>query len=331
MSTDREKTKAAETLPMPYGWFVIGYSDELAKGEVRNIHYFDRDMVLFRTESGELGLVDPYCPHLGAHLGHGGEVVGESIRCPFHHWAYDNRGFVTDVPYAKQIPPKAQGRSCLKTYYVQEMNQCIWAWYHPHDTEPTIEVIPVPEYDDPDWVETERYLWTFDSNPQEIAENGVDVAHFKYIHQMENVPEGDASYDGVRRFTFVEGMMDAVDENGEDASFTQRVEVNQHGAGQKWDRFIGRINTHLMVLVTPVNTKTVDVRFVFTHKRYPEGSLELKYCRESIENAVAERGLEADIPIWHNKKYLEEPLLCDGDGAIMRYRKYFSQFYIDAS
>lgn len=330
MPTDSAKTKQDQPLPMPYGWFVIGYSDELARGEVRNIHYFDRDMVLFRTESGELGLVDPYCPHLGAHLGHGGEVVEESIRCPFHHWTYDNRGFVTDVPYAKQIPPKAQGRACLKAYPIQEMNQCIWAWYHPQDVEPFIEVIHVPVYEDPDWVDTQRYFWTFDSNPQEIAENGIDVAHFKYIHQMDNVPEGEASYDGVRRSTFVEGLMTREDENGDEITFTQRVEVNQHGAGQKWDRFLGRIETNLMVLVTPVNKQTVDVRFAFTHRRYPEGSMELQACRDNIESAVGETGLEADIPIWHNKTYLPEPLLCDGDGAIMRYRKYFSQFYVDA-
>ena len=49
-------------MPIPFGWFCIGYADELAKGEVRNVRYFDRDMVLFRTESGELGLTDPYCP-----------------------------------------------------------------------------------------------------------------------------------------------------------------------------------------------------------------------------------------------------------------------------
>ena len=57
-------------MPIPVGWYCVSYSDELAIGEVRNVHYFDRDMVLFRTESGAVGLVDPACPHLGAHLGH---------------------------------------------------------------------------------------------------------------------------------------------------------------------------------------------------------------------------------------------------------------------
>jgi phenylpropionate dioxygenase-like ring-hydroxylating dioxygenase large terminal subunit len=52
---------------IPYGWYCVAYSDELAVGEVKTLNYFEREMVLFRTESGDLGLLDPYCPHLGAH------------------------------------------------------------------------------------------------------------------------------------------------------------------------------------------------------------------------------------------------------------------------
>lgn len=315
--------------PMPFGWFCIGYSDEIAVGEVKNVHYFDRDMVLFRTESGELGLTDPYCPHLGAHLGHGGEVVGESIRCPFHHWTYDNKGFVTDVPYAKQIPPKAQGKSCLKTYHIVEKSQVLWAWYHPDEIEPFFDVIEHPEVDDPDWVSLDRYMWTYNSTPQEIAENGVDVAHFKYIHNMDAVPEGESTYEGHIRRSMAEGPMMCPDGQGGEVPMTTRVDTVQNGAGQKWSSLKGVIETLLLVLVTPVNDHQVEMRFAFTHKRYDEDSVEHQACRDSIANTIGEEnGLEADIVVWHNKKHLKEPLLCDGDGPIMRYRKYFSQFYV---
>ncbi len=132
-------------MPMPCGWFAIGYSDELAPGKVRNIHYFERDMVLYRTAKGAVGLVHPACPHLGAHLGHGGEVVGESLRCPFHHWQYDTQGVITDIPYAKQIPAKWQDQPCLQTYPVCEENQFLWAWYHPEGAPPDHRVLPLPE------------------------------------------------------------------------------------------------------------------------------------------------------------------------------------------
>ena len=316
-------------MPIPFGWFCIGYADELAKGQVKNVHYFDKDMVLFRTESGELGLTDPYCPHLGAHLGHGGEVVGESIRCPFHHWTYDNKGFVTDVPYAKQIPPKAQGKSCLKTYSIVERDQIIWAWYHPDDLEPFFDVIENPELNDPDWAPLERYIWSYKSTVQEIAENGVDIAHFKYIHQTDSVPEGETKYEGVVRHSMAEGPNTMLDGNGTEVEFNSRVDTIQNGAGQKWSRFQGFVDSMLMVLVTPIDSQNVEMRFAFTHRDYAEGSFEHRTAKDFIQSVIGGvRGLEADIVIWHNKIHLKDPLLCDGDGPIMQFRKYFAQFYV---
>ena len=315
-------------MPMPFGWFSVGYSDELAVGEVRNVHYFDRDMVLFRTESGNIGLSDPACPHLGAHLGHGGTVQGESIRCPFHHWQYDTNGVMTDIPYASRIPPKWQGKPCLKTYPVCEKNEVIWAWYHPEGAAPDHEVIQLEEIDDPDWTERQRFAWTFDSCPQEIAEKGVDVAHFKYVHNMEAVPEGETSYEKHIRRSRVSGNRMGKDENDNDVEFESVVAVVQNGAGQKWVRFSGVMDYLLQVLVTPVNDDTVEVRFIYMHQHFEEGSFQAMGMQAAIEATNGQRGLEGDLPIWHNKFHLRNPVLCDGDGPIMRFRKYFSQFYV---
>ncbi|MCB1687631.1 MAG: aromatic ring-hydroxylating dioxygenase subunit alpha [Halioglobus sp.] len=316
-------------LPMPFGWFCIGYSDELAVGEVRNIHYFGRDMVLFRTESGKVGLTDPACPHLGAHLGHGGTVQGESIRCPFHHWQYDTQGVVTDIPYANKIPPKVAGKACLKTYPTCEKNEVIWAWYHPEDAAPDHEVIELEESSNPEWVEQIRFLWTFDSCPQEIAENGVDVAHFKYVHKMEAVPQGDTTYEGHIRRSRVSGPRKVTDESGEEVIVTSTINVVQNGAGQKWVRSSGLVDYLLHTLVTPVNEHTVEVRFAYTHQRYPQGSFQDEAIKATIAYTNGQTGLEGDIPIWHNKFHLRNPILCDGDGPVMRFRKYFSQFYVN--
>src|SRR5689334_7336146 len=94
----------------PHGWFAVAFSDDLPPGAVKTVHYFGRDVVLFRTESGVLSAVDKTCPHLGAHLG-GGRVEGECLRCPFHAWAFGPDGRVTDVPYAPKIPPKARAKT----------------------------------------------------------------------------------------------------------------------------------------------------------------------------------------------------------------------------
>lgn len=315
-------------MPLPFGWFCIAYSDELAVGEVRNIHYFERDMVLFRTESGKVGLSAPACPHLGAHLGHGGTVQGESIRCAFHHWQYDTQGVITDIPYASRIPPKWEGKPCLKTYPVCEKNEVIWAWYHPEGAAPDHEVLPIDEFGHPAWTQRHRFEWTFNSCPQEIAENGVDVAHFKFVHGMDAVPEGETTYEKHIRRSCVRGSREVKDEAGNDLEIETNVDVVQNGAGQKWVHFSGFMNYVLQVLVTPVSVESVEVRFIYIHQPYAKDSFEYLGIQSAIESTNGQRGLEGDIPIWHNKFHLRNPVLCDGDGPIMRFRKYFAQFYV---
>ena len=41
-----------------------------------------------------------------------------------------------------------------------------------------------------------------------------------------------------------------------------------------------------------------------------------------------EMGVIADLPIWQHKIHRTRPLLCDGDGPILAYRKWFEQFYV---
>ena len=95
--------------PYPNGWFAVAHVDELAAGEVRSIHYFGRELVLFRGEDGRPRTLDGYCAHLGAHLATGGRVVGNTLKCPFHSWRFDGEsGGCVEIPYAKKIPPKAQ-------------------------------------------------------------------------------------------------------------------------------------------------------------------------------------------------------------------------------
>ena len=66
----------------PIGWFSVGRGRDLGVGEVQRVFAFDRELALYRTRSGTAVITDAFCPHLGAHLGVEGRVVGESIRCP---------------------------------------------------------------------------------------------------------------------------------------------------------------------------------------------------------------------------------------------------------
>jgi len=131
------------------------------------------------------------------------------------------------------------------------------------------------------------------------------------------------------RRSLVSGVRKVSDEKGVEREIESTVQVVQNGAGQKWVRFAGFMDYALQVLVTPINDASVEVRFLYAHQPYAPDSFESMGMEAAIESTNGQRGLEGDLPIWHNKFHLRNPILCDGDGPIMRFRKYFAQFYVD--
>jgi 3-ketosteroid 9alpha-monooxygenase subunit A len=73
------------------GWFMVGWSPEFPIGGVRPLHYFGEDLVAYRDEHAELHVLEAHCKHLGAHIGHGGKVVGDCVECAFHGWRWARR------------------------------------------------------------------------------------------------------------------------------------------------------------------------------------------------------------------------------------------------
>ena len=320
---------AVQRFPMgiPYGWYFVAYSDELKSGDVRPLHYFGRDLVLFRNESGQAGVLDAYCPHMGAHLGDGGVVEGDVLRCPFHAWAFRPDGFCVDIPYAKAFPPICKREAVAGPYPVTEANGVIWAWYHPTGEKPLFEVLSVPEFTEAGWAAPTRREWRFASNPQEIAENGVDVAHFEFVHKMNAVPEGQTTDDAHIRLSAAFGERTMTLPDGQTKVVPSTVQTIQNGAGQKTTHLTGVVTLALQVLVTPVEADDCELRFCFTHPVVEPVSFEDKAIQAAIASTTGQTGVEGDIPIWNKKIHRTQPLLCDGDGPILRFRKYFEQFY----
>lgn len=112
--------------PIPFGWFCVGYPEDFPAGEPKALYYFARHLVGWRDEAGAVHVQDAFCPHLGAHLGHGGHVEGCEIVCPFHGWKYDAEGRNTDIPYSERVNRKAR----LVTYPTIERT----AWSSPGTT-----------------------------------------------------------------------------------------------------------------------------------------------------------------------------------------------------
>lgn len=320
--------------PMPYGWFRVAFSDEIGAGKSKPIRFFNQDMVLFRTESGSVKVLDAYCPHMGAHLGYGirdnmgegGAVVGETIVCPFHGWRFNGAGVCEDIPYAKTIPPKIQGKPCMTSWPVAEKNRIVWVWYHPQHMAPLYQVADIPEShpDNMEWTAFRTRRWIMPTAMQEIAENSVDFAHFIYVHGVKSSPEAEYEYDGHRAHRVVKADMATprgIVEGG--------IESWNNGPGQGWIRFTGICETLLLSCITPIDEENCEVTFSFLQKkvdgREPKGGVQ-----EAIIADISQQ-LDEDYVIWKHKVFRERPVLCDGDGPIAQFRKWYAQFYPTSS
>src|SRR5260221_7667659 len=118
-------------LSYPSGWFRIAKSGDLKPGQIRSLRYFGVDLDLFRTASGQVGLLNAFCPHLGAHLGLG-TVQEDAIRCAFHGWQFNTEGVCTRIPGDRRIPPKARAHK----WPTCELNGQIMTYYHPRGSAP---------------------------------------------------------------------------------------------------------------------------------------------------------------------------------------------------
>jgi phenylpropionate dioxygenase-like ring-hydroxylating dioxygenase large terminal subunit len=296
---------------------------------LKTLHYFGRELIVFRTESGEAKALDAYCPHLGAHLGHGGTVTGENVACPFHGWQFDGEGVCREVPYATNMPPRVKNGPAIHAYPITERNKMIWVWYHPENAAPSFEVEVIAEFQSSDYTPLDTYDWEINTIVQECAENGADVAHFMYVHSAKEMPVGDVTMEGIRRETRIKNKVPRITDEGELSMNEDDWEfINVHstniGPGQTIQRISRAFEVVMLGTVTPIDDQRTHLRFAFT---MPKSQTDMnRFLAEATRDNVV-GGVEQDIPIWNNKRYVENPLLCDGDGPIAKYRKWFSQFY----
>jgi phenylpropionate dioxygenase-like ring-hydroxylating dioxygenase large terminal subunit len=289
--------------PVPDGWFVVAESRDLDPGETLALHVFGSDTVLFRTESGETRMVDAYCAHLGAHLGVGGKVEGECIRCPFHGWRYDGEsGKCNEIPYGDtdRIPTQAR----VRAYPVLERNHMIWAWHHGNDSPPFYDVPEIREFYDAEWLPYEIREFDIATCCQEMAENNVDFAHFMYVHGSQSIPDDEFETRGTYKRTVGAGGMFVRE------GFGLGLGVLHMGDGMLF-----------LSSTTPIDEENVKVRWVFTARR----SMGDDAAKSAADGFSA--GVSQDLPIWENKRYVPRPIVTKSEKKLLEQREWAQQFY----
>lgn len=327
---------ARPTLPMnPTGWFQVAWSADVGERAVHRMTYFGRDLVAWRSASGDVTVMDAYCGHLGAHLGHGGHVEGDRIACPFHGWEWDTDGRNVCIPYQERAH---RGRR-IRTFPVVERNESVYVW---HDVERRAPYFDVPDvftgFDDgaaaADYYPAHPHGVLFEErlelHPQYVLENGVDFAHFRYVHKVPITPRFTRQDfdDPVSYVDFTIAFDDAGAQSIDDV--TSGVHAINAGLGVAVTKSWGMIDNRTISAVTPVDDRTCDVRFtVWVGRRPGDDSPEQPPKARLVSQAVIDQ-FAADIEIWRYQRYTEPPSLAAAENeGFRKLRRWARQFYPD--
>lgn len=157
-------------------WYPIAMSSDVPPGQVIGRNFLDGRVAIFRGASGELSVVSAYCPHVGADLSVG-NVVGEELRCAFHHWQYNCEGHCTKT--AVGDPPPAGAR--LFRFPIQERYGIIWVF---NGTEPLFD-LPGFEKPESELLNASFQGETYNCDGWVFAANTPDMQHIKALHGFQ--------------------------------------------------------------------------------------------------------------------------------------------------
>ena len=325
------------SLPIPSGWFCLGAASEFALGTVTTRRLCGREVVVFHTGGGRLAALDAHCPHLGAHLGKGGRVEGDAIRCPFHGFCFDPSGTCTKTTYASNPPRNMRARA----YPVMVLHGIALAYFHPRGIEPSWR----PEGVDMEgWPPFRLHRWTLRGHPQETTENAVDVGHFGVVHGYRTFHErAPMKTTGPHLLVGYGFKRPTIRLLGRELALHEAIDVHVWGLGYSrvhvTDLSWG-LDLRLLVLATPLGVDQIVLRIGLSLRDFrasPRLPASLRYLPRVMTDGLLARALlrvyrsevEQDLEIWTHKRYVDRPLLATGDGPVGPYRRWVKQFYDD--
>jgi 5,5'-dehydrodivanillate O-demethylase len=314
-------------------WQPLAAVADLDADPVQPVRLLGEDLVLFRSERGEIGLIGDRCAHRGISLAYGIPQVN-GLRCAYHGWTYDTEGRTVDTPFEP---------TCLHmkipAYPVQELGQIIWAYLGP---------LPAPEL--PKWdalmrtdlKKTIRFT-ELDCNWLQCMDNSLDPTHFEHLHgvfgnyQMKKLgrppmlnPARHLKVDfdvfefGIYKRRLTEGMAeDAPDWTVGHPILFPNILAQGGPTQMSWQFRIPRDDTHTLHMIL-MGSKPADGVEIPT---------EIPVTREGFKYDSAGRLIADSIPLQDEVAWIAQGPVTDrgaehlasGDKGIMLYRKLLEE------
>jgi len=316
----------------PTGWFQIGWTNDFPAGTVHSRKFFGQEMVVFRTESGELKALEAYCPHLGAHLGCGGIISGENIRCPFHYWEFDGDGRNTLIPYQDRPNRAIQ----MQTWQLLERNEVVYIWHDINGAAPSWEAPDVFEVLGPDVAAAEYHssypagqvrFGALRLNPYVVLDNAADPSHFVAVHGSSSIPTVVSAEPDGHQFRVKLGFGKRWLDPEADTSKLDSLDIVEVGVGMSFTALGSLVNPFVVIVLstTPIDNETSEL-FQTVWLQKAEG--------DEVPGRLAERmrlatyQLPGDIMIWENQRYLDRPAWAANEvKGFNALRRWAANFY----
>ena len=127
-------------------WQPAALSDELPiAGAPRPVRLLGEELVLFRDEQDQPGLIGLRCPHRGADLSYG-RLEDGGLRCIYHGWLFDRQGTCLEQP-GEPAGSTFHQRIKQPAYPCQEVGGIIFGYLGPGAAPllPAYEFLTVPD------------------------------------------------------------------------------------------------------------------------------------------------------------------------------------------
>jgi len=160
-------------------WQPICVSDKLKKGTIVPIRILGEELAIYRGESGKVRVVTNECPHRLTRMSTGW-VEGDTIRCRYHGWRFDESGQCVEQP-AEPKPFCAKVRK-LASYPTHEAHGLIFAYFGEGEA-PAFRSLPGLEDGAGEGWTVVPSIEMIPCNYFQSAENIMDDVHVNFSHR----------------------------------------------------------------------------------------------------------------------------------------------------
>ena len=196
----------------------------------------------------------------------------------------------------------------------------IMVWHHAEQKPPSWNIKPCPHFEDPAWSVPRTFEIEVPVHLQDMAENNMDPVHFRYVHNMADVPDQEISFEEDGRLLKAVSFSEAETPMGTfDMQLLREAECIGHATVES--RGIPGVGLFMFSSTTPIDRYNTISRWALVGTN---NAIDIA-GEEWIDGITG--GVQDDMRIWENKIHRKDPVFCEADTFLVEFRRWVKQFY----